>query len=138
MLMVQLQEPALDHAGGHFLTSNADEVPPGTADLHHKLHITIQRFLVIGMLLEQEVKVDIFFYQLSVSIHLIHPHPAFGSGTGRRSGGRGKDGWVSIVQFSIFLFSLIRGGKAAVLTAHFQRCRLRKFRSQECGTVQWS
>ncbi|MDE6590464.1 MAG: transposase family protein, partial [Oscillospiraceae bacterium] len=47
------------------------------------------------------IKDGTFFYQLSVSIHLIHPHPALGSanrGRNRRHGGRGKDGWVSIYQ----------------------------------------
>ena len=39
---------------------------------------------------------------------------------------------------SIFLFSLIRGGKTVIKTARFQRCRLRFFRSQECGTIQRS
>ena len=46
--------------------------------------------------------------------------------------------YSTAAEFSIFLFSLIRDGKTAVKTAHFQRCRLRFFRSQECGTVQRS
>ena len=74
-----------------------------------------------------EAKADIFFYQLSVSIHLIHPHTALGPasrGGNRQRGGRGKDGWVSIALFRFIFLSLIRDGKTAAKTAAFHRCRL--------------
>ena len=143
MVPVQLQHPALDHPGGDVLAADTEEVLPGAADLHHELHIALQRIRLIGVLPEQKVKVDIVLDELSVTIHLIHPHPASVPVRSRLvtgGGGRGKDRWVSIAPLSFFLLSLIRGGKTALLTAFFQRSRLRKNRSLRGSLSQrlWS
>ena len=66
MLLVQLQEPALDNRRRDFLATDSDRGPFGTSDIDHKLHITVYQLIVIEIFLEQQVITDIFFYQLSV------------------------------------------------------------------------
>ena len=76
MPAVQLQKAALYDLRTHIPLVDAYAFPAAATGLRHQFYKTVQTFLVVWMVMQEIIVINVLFYQLPVSIHLIYPiHP---------------------------------------------------------------
>ncbi len=61
MLPIQLQQPVPNHRGGHILAVHPHDFPARAAGFHHQLHIAVDALHLVGIVMLQEVIVDVLF-----------------------------------------------------------------------------